>query len=341
MSTTLNLPLEAVAFDRAISVRTFLRPLAQHLQDPKVTEIAIVREGDLYARTDGHWLSHDCEKLSYPHLEALATALAAYNHMARSPIMSVVLPDGERGQIILPPACIDGTIAINIRKHATATFHLKQLAAGGTFDGTMDATAKYSADGLSKLDQRLLILKNRADYFEFLMDAVRARKNIVISGATGSGKTTFARSLINEVPVHERLITLEDVHELILPSHENRVHMMYGGTRGRVSATDCLAACMRLSPDRIFLAELRGPETWDYLAALNTGHPGSVTTTHANSAIDAFDRLAILIKQSPTGGNLDLPTIQTFLQQTVDIVVHVEQFRVKEIWFEPRRHVPA
>src|SRR3546814_14724090 len=87
--------------------------------------------------------------------------------------------------------------------------------------------------------------------------------------------------------------------------------LMYGGTRGRVSATESLAACMRLSPDRIFLAELRGPETWDYLAALNTGHPGSVTTTHANGAADAFDRLAMPIKQSPTGGNLDLPTIQT------------------------------
>lgn len=341
MSTTLNLPLEVAPFDRAISVRTFLRPLAQHLQNPKVTEIAIVREGHLYTCTDGHWVSHDCEELSYQHLEALATALAAYNHMARSPIMSVVLPNGERGQIILPPACIDGTIAINIRKHATETFLLKQLASGGAFKSTMNATAKYGADGLSKLDQRLLILKNRGDYFEFLVDAVRARKNVVISGATGSGKTTFARSLMNEIPVHERLITIEDVHELILPWHENRVHMMYGGTRGRVSATDCLAACMRLSPDRIFLAELRGPETWDYLAALNTGHPGSVTTTHANSAIDAFDRLAILTKQSPTGGNLDLPTIQTFLQQTVDIVVHVDKFRVQEVWFDPRRHVVA
>src|SRR5690606_30771657 len=159
VSTTVNLPHEVDPFDRAISVRTFLRPLAQHLQDPKVTEIAIEREGHLYARTDGHWLSHDCEELSYQHLEALATALAAYNHMARSPIMSVVLPDGERGQIILPPACIDGTIAINIRKHATETFYLKQLASGGAFKATMDATAKYGADGLSEVDQRLLLLK--------------------------------------------------------------------------------------------------------------------------------------------------------------------------------------
>ena len=92
-----------------------------------------------------------------------------------------------------------------------------------------------------------------------------------------------------------------------------------------------------MSPDRIFLTELRGPETWDYLAALNTGHPGSVTTTHANSAADAFDRLAVLIKQSPSGSRLDLTTIQHFLAHTVDVVVFLEHFRLKQLWFTPRK----
>src|SRR5690606_12897098 len=105
----------------------------------------------------------------------------------------------------------------------------------------------------------------------------------------------------------------------------------------RVAATDCLKACMRLSPDRIFLAELRGPETWDYLAALNTGHPGSVTTTHANSAADTFDRLAVLIKQSSSGGQVDLATIQAFLRQTVDIVQSYDEYRMKQIWFDPKQ----
>jgi type IV secretion system protein VirB11 len=184
-----------------------------------------------------------------------------------------------------------------------------------------------------------MALKAAGDIPRFLHEAIQARKNLVISGATGSGKTTFARSLIDRVSIDERLVTIEDVHEIILPRHRNRVHLMYGGTRGRVSATESLAACMRLSPDRIFLAELRGPETWDYLAALNTGHPGSVTTTHANGAVDTFNRLAVLIKQSPTGGNLDLATIQTFLRHTVDIVLYFERFQLKELWFEPRRQV--
>jgi len=332
-----NPSLEPIPFDRAIAVRTFLRPLAPHLEDPSVTEIAIVRAGELYTRTRGAWLLHECPPLSYQHLEALATALAAYNHMARSPILSVVLPDGERAQIVQPPACIEGTLAINIRKHAQVALTLEELQVQGAFEATHDTAVACSAGNLSNTDQKLMKLKDAGLIPQFLHEAIQARKNVVIAGATGSGKTTFARSLIDRVPVEERLITIEDVHELILPRHRNRVHMMYGGTRGRVSATESLAACMRLSPDRIFLAELRGPETWDYLAALNTGHPGSVTTTHANGATDTFDRLTVLIKQSPTGGNLDLSTIQAFLRQTVDIVLYFERFQLKELWFEPRR----
>lgn len=338
---TLNPSPEPLPFDRAIAVKTFLRPLAPHLADPAVTEIAIVRAGELYTRVRGAWQLHECEMLTYPHLEALTTALAAYNHMAKAPILSVLLPGGERGQIVQPPACLDGTMAINIRKHTQAAFTLDELQAQGAFESVTDTAAACLAGGLSGIDQELMALKTAGDIPAFLHAAIQARKNLVVAGATGSGKTTFARSLIDRVPADERLITIEDVHELILPRHRNCIHLMYGGTRGRVSATDSLAACMRLSPDRIFLAELRGPETWDYLAALNTGHPGSVTTTHANGAADTFDRLAVLIKQSPTGGNLDLATIQAFLRKTVDIVLYFERFRLKELWFEPRRHGPG
>ncbi len=338
---TLNPSPEPLPFDRAIAVKTFLRPLAPHLAGPAVTEIAIVRAGELYTRVRGAWVLHECAALTYPHLEALTTALAAYNHMAKAPILSVLLPGGERGQIVQPPACLDGTMAINIRKHTQTAFTLDELQAQGAFDAVADIAAQREAGSLSAADQQLIDLKTAGNIPAFLHTAIRMRKNLVVAGATGSGKTTFARSLIDRVPVDERLITIEDVHELILPRHRNCIHLMYGGTRGRVSATDSLAACMRLSPDRIFLAELRGPETWDYLAALNTGHPGSVTTTHANGAADTFDRLAVLIKQSPTGGNLDLATIQAFLRQTVDIVLYFERFRLKELWFEPRRLGPG
>jgi type IV secretion system protein VirB11 len=334
---TSNPSTEPLPFDRAIAVKTFLRPVNQYLDDPAVTELAIVRPGELFTRERGAWHFHECPDLSASHLAALANGLAAYNSMAPAPIMSVILPNGERGQLVSPPACIDGTAAINIRKHAQTVMTLEELTAQGAFASVRDSAAEFAAGGLSPVDQRLSALQAAGDIPGFLHEAIQARKNLVIAGATGSGKTTFARSLIERVPVDERLITIEDVHELALPRHRNRVHLMYGGTRGRVSATDCLAACMRLSPDRIFLAELRGPETWDYLAALNTGHPGSITTTHANSAADTFDRLTVLVKQSPTGGQLDLATIQAFLRQTVDIVLYFERFRLTELWYEPRQ----
>jgi len=331
-----NPSTEPLPFDRAIAVNTFLRPLSQYLAAPEVTEIAIVRAGELFTRERGTWLRHECPTLTLAHLQALANALAAYNNMALAPLMPVILPGGERGQVVMPPACVDGTIAINIRKHTEAVMSLEDLAAQGAFDDVLDSVAEYAKGGLSEVDATLVELKNARRIVEFLDVAVQARKNIVVGGKTGSGKTTFARSLIERVALDERLITIEDVHELLLPNHPNRVHLMYGGSRGRISATDCLNACMRLSPDRIFLAELRGPETWDYLAALNTGHPGSVTTTHANSAADTFDRLSILIKQSKSGGQIDLATIQAFLRQTVDIVLFYDQYRMKQIWFDPK-----
>lgn len=334
---TLNQPSnKPLPFDRAIAVKTFLRPLVQYLATPQVTEIAIVRPGELFTRERDTWVRHECGALALSHLQALANGLATYNNIALAPLMPVDLPDGERGQIVMPPACVDGTIILNIRKHTVTVMSLQELATMGAFDDVQDSAAEYAKGGISEIDTTLVELKNARRFVEFLDVAVQTRKNIVIGGKTGSGKTTFARSLIERVPFDERLITIEDNHELLLPNHPNRVHLIYGRNRGRTTPTECLEACMRLSPDRIFLAELRGPETWDYLAALNTGHPGSVTTTHANSAHDTFDRLAILIKQSRAGGQIDLATIQAYLRQTVDIVLFYDKYQLKQIWFDPK-----
>src|SRR5690606_25720238 len=148
-------------------------PLAAHLADPAVTEIAIVRAGELYARVRGAWQQHECGALTYPHLEALATALAAYNHMAKGPILSVLLPGGERGQIVQPPACLDGTMAINIRKHTQAAFTLDELQAQGAFEAVTDTAAACAAGGLSGIDQELMALKLAGDIPAFLHTAIQ------------------------------------------------------------------------------------------------------------------------------------------------------------------------
>jgi type IV secretion system protein VirB11 len=237
---------------------------------------------------------------------------------------------------------------ITIRKHLPTVRTLSDLEGEGTFESARDVSfhrptaeeaareaRRCDAGRLDATEVELLALKRERRYAEFLRSAVRARKNVVIAGKTGSGKTTLARSLIDEVPATERIVTIEDVHELALPNHPNRVHLVYGDGPGRVSAEACLAACMRLSPDRIFLAELRGNEAWEYVQSLNTGHPGTVTTTHANGAVQAFDRIAGLIKNSDAGRGLDAAELRRVLFSTLDVVLFMAERRVTEVYFDP------
>ncbi|MGS1117418.1 P-type DNA transfer ATPase VirB11 [Castellaniella sp. UC4442_H9] len=318
-------------------------PMKAILDAPAVTEIAVVRPGELFARVRAGWQRHECPALTLEHLGYLADALAVYNGFSTAlPILSVGFPDGERGQIVRPPACVEGTFSLNIRKHSMLVKTLEELTAEGAFANYRDTAHSEAANGgsdagLPPEDQELLELKCAGDIPAFLDAAVRYRRNIVVSGATAAGKTTFARSLIERVPNDTRIITIEDTHELFLPDHRNRVHMMYvkNPGPGDITAAMCVESAMRMTPERIFLAELRGDETWEYLQALNTGHPGSVTTTHANNARDAYLRLALMIKSSETGRSIDLSTIQTYLLSTIHIVLAFEYYKLKEVYFDP------
>lgn len=324
--------------DRALALNQLMRPLHDFMHDATVREITIPRPGELFVLRQGRWHLHEMPALTFSYLQALIETAASYNGVDFLPIMSLIQPGGERFQAMQPPAVIDGTLSINIRKHSTLVKTLDELAAEGAFahwTETRDPTA------LTDEDRVLLELKAAGRITEFLHQAVQFRRNIIIGGKTGSGKTTFARSLIERVPIGERLITIEDVHELMLPNHRNRVHMIYGEGTGQVTAFQCIAACMRSSPDRIFLSELRGPEAWEYLTALNTGHPGSVTTTHANSARDIYDRVALLVKQSPAGQQIDVQTIRQYLYATLDIALYFSNYQLREIYFNPGRTAPV
>lgn len=324
----------AVAND--VALRQMMQPIAQYMSEDLVREVTIPRPGLILVRRWGQW--HRCEDatLTFDYLQALVSTMASYNSVNFSSIMSLLMPDGERGQVAQPPAVINGTLSINIRKHANLVKTLVELNEDGAFDSWVNVSpASAARDQISSQDRELLDHLERGDMLGFLTQAVTTRKNIIVSGKTGSGKTTFARSLIECVPTTERLLTVEDVHELILPNHENKVHMIYGIGAGRVTATDCIAAAMRSSPDRIFLSELRGPEAWDYLSALNTGHPGSVTTTHANSAVDTYRRVALLVKQSIAGNSLDVPTILQYLRSTLDISLYFADYKLAEVYFNP------
>jgi type IV secretion system protein VirB11 len=330
------------------AVVQLLRPLMPFLDAPAVTELSICRPAEVWTRTFAGWARHDVPELTAGYLQALMTALIVYNGVGQQSVIYVVLPGGQRGTIIQPPAVIEGTLSLLIRKHAPVVKTLAELETEGAFDALRDVSfntpthqaceqlaAAPDFTRLEPFEVTLLGLKRDRAIRQFLESCVRYRRNIVIAGKTGSGKTTFARSLIEQVPAAERIVTIEDVHELLLPRHPNRVHMLYGYSAGRISVDDCLAACLRQSPDRIFLAELRGSEAWEYLNSLNTGHPGSITTTHANSAVQTFDRIATLIKASEVGRQLEIETIRRVLYTTVDVVLFIRDRQLVEVFYDP------
>lgn len=163
-------------------------------------------------------------RLSVQWLETLANSMANFTKQKvgpQTPICSTSLPTGERVQIVAPPACDLGLYSITIRKPSKATFSLGELAAGGLFDNT-----KIARGRTSEADADLVALKQKGDWAGFLELAVKARKNILISGATGSGKTTLSKALIQMIPASERLLTIEDTRELTVP-HRNAVHLLY------------------------------------------------------------------------------------------------------------------
>lgn len=330
------------------AILQYLKPINVYLRDKDVTEISLCRPQEVWLNTSQGWLVQPVPELTASYLKALITAIITYNGLSQKSLMYVTLPHGERGTIVLPPAIIDGTVSLVIRKHAQAAKNLDELHNEGAFELYRDVSfnkpsaqlcdeylGRQDFTRLEEFEVELLRLKREHQIIAFLEACVLAKRNIVIAGKTGSGKTTFARSLIEKVPTSERVVTIEDVHELFLPKHPNRVHMLYGSGAGRVSADECLAACMRLSPDRIFLAELRGNEAWEYLNSLNTGHPGSITTTHANSAIQTFERVATLIKKSEIGRQLDLDMIRFILHTTLDVILYFEDRKLIEVFYDP------
>ena len=163
----------------------------------------------------------------------------------------------------------------------------------------------------------------RGDIDGALRTAVRTRRNILVSGGTATGKTTFLNALIREIPVEERLITIEDTPELRVP-HANAVGLLaVRGDLGEapVTANDLVSASLRLRPDRIILGELRGPEAFAFLRAVNSGHPGSMTTVHADSAAGAIEQIVLLVLQG--GTRLRREDVRDYVRQSIGLYVQL------------------
>lgn len=319
-----------------------LAPLRGYLGNPEVMELCINTPGEMFLETTNGWQRHPIPEYTLNRLMSLARATATFTAQSiseASPLLSATLPDGERVQIVMAPAVPPGTISLTLRKPAVIVRKLAWFAERHMFEGTRHAAASVSDEDLQL---RLALTEGRIE--EFLAAAVKARKNIVISGATGSGKTTLAKSLALEIPSSERLITIEDVAEMSLPDHPNHVRLFYsrgGKGKSKVTPQELLESTLRMKPDRILLSELRGAECFTYLRNAASGHPGSITTCHASSAALAFEQLSLMVRQSEGGATLDRADIKSLLVSLIDVVVQVNvqggRRRVTEIYFEPER----
>jgi type IV secretion system protein VirB11 len=316
--------------------------LLPHLDDNEAREIAFNKPGEYWVLKN-EWTRHVDPFFDMEKLTNISRTISNYDGgKTDRPIMSRVGPRGERIQIVRSPACLDGMFCMNIRKHVEVSFTLDQIISQGGFKSSRFISRMKDIDagsdghiGLSSVDIELLRLKALKDYKGFISTAIKSKKNIIVVGATGSGKTTFFRAIMDLIDRSERVLTIEDTHELFLEDFPNKCHLTFGKGDMDVSSQELLEAAMRLSPDRILLGELRGHEAWDYLQSLNTGHPGSITTVHANSALLGFNRIAMLIKQSPAGSDLSFHTILDEVMSSIEIAIFMEKKQIKEIYFDP------
>ena len=324
----------------ASALELWLRALRPLLQRPEVTELCINRPGEVFLETRSGWCREELPWADFDWCRKFAKLVAHYTRQRVdevAPLLCGALPSGERVQVALPPATALGRVAINIRRPAQSVWSVSELSARGIFRDTR--TVQDTPDELDSELRELLVARH---YEKFMSLAVRSRRNIVVSGPTGSGKTTWTKALIREIPPEERLITIEDTPELTLDSHPNHVRLFYSKDDqglARVTAKQLLEACLRMKPDRILLAELRAEEAFDYLRNVNSGHPGSITSVHASSASLAFEQLTLLVKQSPGGRQLARRDIHDLLHLLVDVVIQcgIENHRrcIREIWYRP------
>jgi type IV secretion system protein VirB11 len=302
----------------------YLAPLAPWLARSDVTDVLVNRAGEVWIESVNGGMS--CEPapgLTEQTLQRLARQIAAASHQGvnrEQPLLSSTLPDGTRAQIVSPPATRDGMI-LAFRKHVISDLSLQELARGGLFASAGRTETDLDGAGEAVLEALL----QRGAHAEFLKAAVRMKKTIVISGGTGTGKTTLLNALVKEIPPSERLVVIEDAPEVRLdrPNAVGLVAVRGDLGEARVDANALVAASLRLRPDRILLGELRGTEAFSYLRAINSGHPGSITTVHADSPGGALDQIALLALTS--GVDLGWEKVQTYVSRVVDVIVQLER----------------
>lgn len=329
-----------------VYLNAFLQPLAPLLADRTVTEILVNGPGEVFVETIGGAMRRiDAGGVDDILVQRLASQIARVNGQAvnrENPLLSATLPTGERVQIVGPPATRRHW-AMAIRRAVLVELQIDDFAGADGFSG-VELCREHS---LSETDSALVQLLERRSLQAFFQLAVRARKTMLISGGTSSGKTSLLNALLRLTSSDERLISVEDTAELRIDARNAVGLIAVKGETGeaRVTIDDLLNASLRMRPDRIILGEIRGSEAATFLRAINTGHPGSISTIHADSPQGAFEQIALLALQS----GLPLTRSETiaYSKSIIDVVIQVARVagerRITHIMFDPMtrlEHVP-
>jgi type IV secretion system protein VirB11 len=301
---------------RSVYLDAYLAPLRPWLERESVTEILVNRPGELWiedAAVPG------MQRIALPAiddelLKRLAEQVARISHQGinrEHPLLAATLPDGARIQLVGPPATRLHW-ALAIRRH-----RLLELPLDAYDRGPITAPAEEPMPD------------PQAAPIAYLREAIRRRRTVLISGGTSTGKTTFLNAMLTEIPAEERVILVEDTAELKLPGANGVSLIAIKGELGeaKVSANDLLQAALRLRPDRIVLGELRGTETVSFLRAINTGHPGSFSTVHANTPRGALEQIALMAMQ--TGIGLTRAETLEYAASVIDVVVQLDRIEGK------------
>ena len=313
--------MEAADHRAGSFLAAYLKPLEGTLNDPDVVEIAINPDGQVWVETQGSAHMTRLDGVTYTTAQSrdLATSIAGATQgqiSEKRPLISGKIMHGDkpiRAQVVYGPI-VEGGPAISLRRYSDRPLGIAkiELLHGALID--MNAVRRDKA--------RAVVALTNAGEIEMAMQmCVDDQLNIVVSGGTSTGKTTFARALLAMVPAEERILTIEDAYELF-PPQPNRVMLKADRMeRSERTASKLLETALRMRPDRIILGELRGEECKTFLDAINTGHSGSFTTIHADTAYKAIDRLALMVMS--VGINLSFEEVRRYCQMSIDIVVQL------------------
>jgi len=282
----------------AVDALAGLGPLEALLADPAVTDVLVNAPDQVWVERSGR-----LERTAVRFSDAAAVVAAVERAIAplglrldrASPAVAARLPDGSRLHAVIPPAAVDGPV-VAVRRFTPAVPDLAAMVAAGSL---------------------------RPEGAELLAAAVRERRSLLVSGGTGSGKTTLLNVLSAEIPAGERVVTIEDAAELNLRGHVVRLEARPPNAEGagEITLRTLVRHALRLRPDRLVVGEVRGPEALDLIQAMSTGHPGSMSTVHANGPAEALWRLETLALSGETRPAAD--AVRRQLEAAVDLVVHL------------------